>query len=721
MSDAAVSLKKLARNRRFEELESGLLEAIEEGGVEREDLVAILNLATHRAEPAELDPLYWLALSSWAERHGAAEGLAAAREVAPLFPAAETIREDLVGWLAESHPDYPGAEGLARVVLTGSDLPLPEAFARADAILALPPGAYALKRNAKLPGRVVGLTESADALLLEDPDGEVAWPLAEAEKFAHLADDDYRSLALFEPERFAELATEGAAALVETVLRTSGPRLTYRDLRAHLVELLPMPWNEWWNDARPRLRRSAWIEMTASSQPTLELRRVPISHDAEIREELETAEGFTKLSVIVEFLDESGEHAATEPELIRHFAETLATLAAGDEAPLSLAALAVLEELRAVVPAALDGLETASPPTDRAPADLMAALGDARLEESTLEYVKAARPDDWPAFFAASLPVLTAEGADLATTALAAAGLDADIRAAAAEIMASPRRYPGALVWLWKYAGAGNLPPDAGGPDRGDLFAHLLGTLDRACRGMGAKSALAWMLQSAFTSQNFGIAKRTLAATDLAGARRIKEVLERSHSLTDTIRVKVQDLLAETHPKVYATDTPPWLREDLIWTTAEGLTKKRQEYGKLVNEKLPEIAAAVGRAASFGDLSENAEYTAALEERSRMTERANSLKADLDLAREIDPARTGGSVVTVGSRVLARRTDTGEERTFTFLGPWDVDTKAGIYSYRAPLSLAFMGRKPGETIGLTLDRVDQNWEILSVESALSAS
>ena len=44
---------------------------------------------------------------------------------------------------------------------------------------------------------------------------------------------------------------------------------------------------------------------------------------------------------------------------------------------------------------------------------------------------------------------------------------------------------------------------------------------------------------------------------------------------------------------------------------------------------------AIGRAAAFGDLSENAEYTSALEERDHLTKRATQLKADLDKAKTI--------------------------------------------------------------------------------------
>jgi transcription elongation factor GreA len=184
------------------------------------------------------------------------------------------------------------------------------------------------------------------------------------------------------------------------------------------------------------------------------------------------------------------------------------------------------------------------------------------------------------------------------------------------------------------------------------------------------------------------------------------------------MRIHVSDLLVETHPLIYAEDVPPWKEEGVIWSTKAGLERKKEEYGKLVNEKLPAVADAIGRAASFGDLSENAEYTAALEERERLTERANALKAELDQGTVLPEDAADGDEVTVGSTLRARNKATGEERQYTFLGPWDVRVEEGVYSYRAPLAFAFMGKTVGDEVEVQVDGETLTFEILEVGSAL---
>ena len=49
-------------------------------------------------------------------------------------------------------------------------------------------------------------------------------------------------------------------------------------------------WSDWWNSARPTVQRSPWVEMSATKQPTFALRRVPLSHEDRIREEVEGAD-----------------------------------------------------------------------------------------------------------------------------------------------------------------------------------------------------------------------------------------------------------------------------------------------------------------------------------------------------------------------------------------------------------------------------------------------
>ena len=129
--------------------------------------------------------------------------------------------------------------------------------------------------------------------------------------------------------------------------------------------------------------------------------------------------------------------------------------------------------------------------------------------------------------------------------------------------------------------------------------------------------------------------------------------------------------------------------------------------------------ATIGEAAARGDLSENAEFTAALEERDRLAERATRVQKDLAKAKIIEPGSVSTDHVTIGTMVRAEDLQTHEVETFVFLGPWDSDPNQRIFSYRAPLSLAFMGKTLGQTIEFTAeDRSSRSWKVVEILPAV---
>jgi len=171
------------------------------------------------------------------------------------------------------------------------------------------------------------------------------------------------------------------------------------------------------------------------------------------------------------------------------------------------------------------------------------------------------------------------------------------------------------------------------------------------------------------------------------------------------------------HPVPLTKNVPPW-EEDVIYTTQAAFRARQKEFEELVHVKLPQNSAAIGAAAALGDVSDNAEFQSALEERGRLTERANAMQADLVKAKPIPRIMALSETANIGTTVRARRLSTGREETLTFLGPWDAQAEKGIYYYKAPLALAFLGKAVGETVTLRMESGEERWEILEVKPAI---
>lgn len=99
--------------------------------------------------------------------------------------------------------------------------------------------------------------------------------------------------------------------------------------------------------------------------------------------------------------------------------------------------------------------------------------------------------------------------------------------------------------------------------------------------------------------------------------------------------------------------------------TPNGYKKIEEEFEYLKVEKRKEIAERIKIARGFGDLSENAEYTAAKEEQAKMETRIAELKKILENAVVIDETNIPSDTVSIGSKVTVYDEEFEEEVVYS--------------------------------------------------------
>lgn len=135
-----------------------------------------------------------------------------------------------------------------------------------------------------------------------------------------------------------------------------------------------------------------------------------------------------------------------------------------------------------------------------------------------------------------------------------------------------------------------------------------------------------------------------------------------------------------------------------IYLTKEGLAELKKEYDQLNNVRRPELLERVSQARSMGDLSENAEYTAARDELTFVDGRLDELEEIITQASIIqeDHGKGSHSAVKLGSIVILNVK--GKKEEFTLVGEWEADPKEKKISHESPLGKALIGKKVGENI-----------------------
>lgn len=119
--------------------------------------------------------------------------------------------------------------------------------------------------------------------------------------------------------------------------------------------------------------------------------------------------------------------------------------------------------------------------------------------------------------------------------------------------------------------------------------------------------------------------------------------------------------------------------------------KKELEY--LETTKRKQAAEQLKRAASFGDLSENAAYNDAKDVKSFLEGKIDQLRDLLRSAKIVDMAQA--SFVSIGSKVTIEADQ--QETKLEIVSPVEANPLAGRISYESPLGKALIGKKPGQT------------------------
>jgi transcription elongation factor GreA len=136
---------------------------------------------------------------------------------------------------------------------------------------------------------------------------------------------------------------------------------------------------------------------------------------------------------------------------------------------------------------------------------------------------------------------------------------------------------------------------------------------------------------------------------------------------------------------------------DIHYLTSEGAKRLREELDYLSGPSRDALAKRLRAAIQQGDLSENADYTAAKEEQGFLEGRIQELEQILKNAVLIEDLLKSEDVVNIGSHVTIQE---GKEpaETYFLVGPKEADPVKGRISYESPIGLALIGHKTGDEV-----------------------
>ena len=156
------------------------------------------------------------------------------------------------------------------------------------------------------------------------------------------------------------------------------------------------------------------------------------------------------------------------------------------------------------------------------------------------------------------------------------------------------------------------------------------------------------------------------------------------------------------------------MANEIIYLTAEGLQKLKDELDHMRSVERPAISAAIAEARDKGDLSENAEYDAAREAQGLLEMRIANLEQTLQKARIIDESKIDTSKVQILSRVKLLNHNVKREVEYTIVSENEANLREGKLAIGTPIAKALLGKKVGDVVEVQVPAGMLKLEILNI-------
>jgi transcription elongation factor GreA len=581
---------------------------------------------------------------------------------------------------------------------------------------AMEPGAYCIHRSWGF-GQIKKFHEASQKLLIDF-----------ADKKAHPMDPSFCLTSMevlpanhllvrqeTEPKKIAALIADDPAQLVVEALQAyPGHATTAIDLEITLAQVLgEEKFKKWWSTAKKALAKDPRIALPAKKTDCYILRETPVSNEDEIVEAFNGTRSARRRILLAEKLLAGGTKGDLKA-VLAGLAESVKDshqLTAAER----LHGAAVRDSLAkaAGVDTAFEPVQTALVANTRDLPDIAEKI-PVHFQSRFLELVKLAHPVEYRDLLFTLLK--TSQGkfttecinfhlenghADDLATALARWQVEQNLRAPV-------------LLWVVK-----NRHTKKFAKLLNDLMTpRLLGAIFFAIDYEALQAASARRIPLAdILSEDTDLIPDLLSTADPETARDLANTLLLNQGFEELTKKALLARFIKVFPKIQslvAADADS--KEEQLLVSRSSYERKREEYEIIVSKKIPENSKAIATAREHGDLKENSEYKMAKQDQTVLMAQKAQLERDLGRARITDFKDATTAQVGVGSVVDIVVGSTGQSVRYTLLGAWDGEPEKNIISYQTPLGLAFLGKKPGDSVKVKIGGTEETYTIRALSS-----
>jgi len=156
------------------------------------------------------------------------------------------------------------------------------------------------------------------------------------------------------------------------------------------------------------------------------------------------------------------------------------------------------------------------------------------------------------------------------------------------------------------------------------------------------------------------------------------------------------------------------MAEDKVPMTVLGKRLLDEELKRLMTVDRPTVVKAIEVARGHGDLSENADYSAAKERQGFIEGRIQDINGKLARAQVIDPTAIKSEKIVFGATVILEDTDAGHKITYKIVGVDEADVKSGKVGITSPIARAMIGKTEGDEVVVHAPKGQIRYEVVKI-------
>jgi len=152
----------------------------------------------------------------------------------------------------------------------------------------------------------------------------------------------------------------------------------------------------------------------------------------------------------------------------------------------------------------------------------------------------------------------------------------------------------------------------------------------------------------------------------------------------------------------------------ISYITEEGLKKLKEEFEHLTSIERPDISKQIAEARDKGDLSENAEYSAAKDAQGLLEIKIAKLSDLISKSRIIDESLIDDSSVQILNKVKIKNTKTGQVMEYMLVSESESDLKSRKLFVGTPIGKGLLGKKIGDHVNIQVPSGKIEFEIIDI-------